>query len=161
MKKKYDRDSQLLFIPLFWGSLWGIAEASLGHFVYSPNCQFLEAGWPVFSGLYTLYSSQPRIGHYFWVIGCDVIYTRKKLDRRPFAVGASPGIDPFLERDLCGLCVRPQFFLPGQKFSEFRFISCGQFFSSRRCCQRFIDISSLPEQILFSNRLFQCVLPPL
>ena len=34
MKKKYDRDSQLLFIPLFWGSLWGIAEASLGHLLH-------------------------------------------------------------------------------------------------------------------------------
>jgi hypothetical protein len=34
MKKKDVFDSQLLFIPLFWGSLWGIAEASLGHLLH-------------------------------------------------------------------------------------------------------------------------------
>jgi len=34
MKKKDDFDSQLLFISLFWGSLWGIAEAFLGHLLH-------------------------------------------------------------------------------------------------------------------------------
>jgi len=33
-EKKSGFDIQLLFIPLFWGSLWGIAEASLGHVLH-------------------------------------------------------------------------------------------------------------------------------
>ena len=34
MKKKPGFDIQLLYIPLFWGSLWGIAEATLGHLLH-------------------------------------------------------------------------------------------------------------------------------
>jgi len=34
MNKKPVLDIQLLFIPLFWGSLWGISEASLGHLLH-------------------------------------------------------------------------------------------------------------------------------
>ena len=33
-KKKSGFDIQLLFISLFWGSLWGIAEAILGHLLH-------------------------------------------------------------------------------------------------------------------------------
>ena len=66
MNKKRILNSQILFIPLFWGSLWGIAEATLGHLLHIAGIPGL-AGIVMFPlGLYFMtrsyiFSGQRRV----------------------------------------------------------------------------------------------------
>lgn len=72
-------DSQLIFIPLFWGSLWGVAEATLGHLLHLAGFPGL-AGMVMFPlGLFFMTRSFSVSGHRMTIVFTALVACSIKL----------------------------------------------------------------------------------